>query len=273
MSTIETAGALRPGSVNTPLDERSRVSTRAELMNIQLPYVGLIVYCEEDGQYYRITHLKSAQIGALTVADAAVASYELLTAAAELPRLNLVRPAIDEPCFLKLYVSPTGSSADLVLAVDTAIPEGRSRTRVYALYAGGGTWEELPVTGLSPEHAGAAVSVDLSNISGLPGYIFYRWETADNNDREFQSLFFPSLGSCTAQYSSPEDDGDDTTVNTKALACVCVSPPAAPFDGLLWVQGGSDTPVWVVAPNGFSVVNGECDPSQLPDFTIVLQGE
>lgn len=78
MSTIETAGALRPGTTDTPLDQRSRVNTLAEINAIELPYLGLIVYCVETDRYYRVTALKSAQIGALTVADAAVDTYEEL---------------------------------------------------------------------------------------------------------------------------------------------------------------------------------------------------
>ncbi|MBO5792898.1 MAG: hypothetical protein J6S54_10575 [Lentisphaeria bacterium] len=78
MSIIETANALRPGIANTPLDARCRVNTLAEISNITLPYVGLITYCLETQKYYRITKLKSKQIGALTVPDAAVDAFEPL---------------------------------------------------------------------------------------------------------------------------------------------------------------------------------------------------
>lgn len=78
MSTIETSGALRPGTANTPLDERSRVSTLADIAALQLPYVGQIVYCIETGKYYKVTSLKSRLIGALTVPDAAVDTYEAI---------------------------------------------------------------------------------------------------------------------------------------------------------------------------------------------------
>ena len=78
MAIIETAGALRPGTLNTTLDQRSRVNTRAEINAIELPYLGLIVYCVETDRYYRVTALKSKQIGALTVPDAAVDAFEPL---------------------------------------------------------------------------------------------------------------------------------------------------------------------------------------------------
>lgn len=78
MSTIETSGALRPGTTNTPLDQRSRVATLAEIPALSLPYLGQIVYCIETNRYYKVTALKSAQIGALTVPDAAVDAFEPL---------------------------------------------------------------------------------------------------------------------------------------------------------------------------------------------------
>lgn len=79
MSTpIETAGALRPGTTNTPLDDRCRVNTLAEISTIELPFVGQIIYCVETDRYYKVTALKSRLIGALTVPDAAVDTYEAI---------------------------------------------------------------------------------------------------------------------------------------------------------------------------------------------------
>ena len=78
MSTIETAGALRPGTTNTPLDHRIRINTLSEISSIELPYLGQVVYCLENNKYYKITGLKSKIIGALTVESAAVDTYEAI---------------------------------------------------------------------------------------------------------------------------------------------------------------------------------------------------
>ncbi|WP_288611609.1 hypothetical protein, partial [uncultured Victivallis sp.] len=78
MATVKTAGGLIPGTVDTPLDARSRVSAEAEIMNIENPVLGALVFCSENGKYYKITALKSKQIGPLTVENAAVAEYEEL---------------------------------------------------------------------------------------------------------------------------------------------------------------------------------------------------
>ena len=83
MSTIETAGSLRPGTADTPLDQRTRVNSTADISNIELPYLGMLVYCIETGKYYKITKLKAKQLGALTVPDAAVDTYEELGASSD----------------------------------------------------------------------------------------------------------------------------------------------------------------------------------------------
>lgn len=78
MSTIEIAGALRPGTTDTPLEQRTRVNALSEISSIELPYLGQIVYCLENQKYYKITGLKSKIIGALTVESAAVDTYEAI---------------------------------------------------------------------------------------------------------------------------------------------------------------------------------------------------
>ena len=90
MSVIETSGSIRPGTTNTPLDQRIRVNNFAEIGSIELPYLGQIVYCLETKKYYQITGLKSKLIGAFTVQDAAVDTYEAIpVTAAEIENVVL----------------------------------------------------------------------------------------------------------------------------------------------------------------------------------------
>ena len=42
-----------------PLDIRTYVNTLDETDTIQNPYIGLMFYCGEDGEYYKVTELKS----------------------------------------------------------------------------------------------------------------------------------------------------------------------------------------------------------------------
>ena len=76
---IQVAQPLIPSTVNTPIDARTIVSGTLDIPNIELPYIGMRVYCTGNGKEYRITSLKSKTIGALTVANAAVDTYEEIT--------------------------------------------------------------------------------------------------------------------------------------------------------------------------------------------------
>ena len=49
-----------------PLDIRTYVNTLEETDTIQNPYIGLMFYCNEDGEYYKVTELKD---GYLSLAD------------------------------------------------------------------------------------------------------------------------------------------------------------------------------------------------------------
>ena len=73
----QVAQALTPSyAVNTPIDARTVVNGTSDIADIELPYIGMRVYCTGNGKEYRITSLKAKTIGALTVENAAVDEYE-----------------------------------------------------------------------------------------------------------------------------------------------------------------------------------------------------
>ena len=72
----KTTGNLLPGGVNTPLDARFAFDTLADAEQMQNPVLGGIFYCRADGKHYKITELESKLVGAITVANAKVKSYE-----------------------------------------------------------------------------------------------------------------------------------------------------------------------------------------------------
>lgn len=76
MANTIIASAVLPGSVDTPLDARSRVSGVPDILNIENPYIGQLVYCTGDGKYYIVRSLKAKQIGVFLVENAAVDRYE-----------------------------------------------------------------------------------------------------------------------------------------------------------------------------------------------------
>ena len=78
MSNIQVGGALLPGSVDTPLDSRSRIAALENIPDIPNPFIGMTFYVTATGKQYIVKSLKSKQIGAANVANAAVAEYEEL---------------------------------------------------------------------------------------------------------------------------------------------------------------------------------------------------
>ena len=83
-----TTGNLIPSTVNTPLDARARIAALADVATIENPALGGIFYCVATGKHYRITSLKSKVIGALTVENAAVDTYEALPDASDVTALE-----------------------------------------------------------------------------------------------------------------------------------------------------------------------------------------
>ena len=83
MANIKVADSVILSKANTPLDARCRVATEADILNIELPFVGLLVYVLDSGKFYTVTAVKEKLIGAMTVAGAAVAEYEEFKISAE----------------------------------------------------------------------------------------------------------------------------------------------------------------------------------------------
>lgn len=75
-NAIITAGGIKPSCVDTPGDMRTRVKLLEDIMTIPLPYVGMIVYCEETDCYYKITELGPKYIGNKEIENSLVEAYE-----------------------------------------------------------------------------------------------------------------------------------------------------------------------------------------------------
>ena len=75
-NVIITGGGLKPSTVDTPSDIRTRINTIAEMELIPLPYVGMMVYVVDEDEYYVIKSLKSKTMGPIEVNNASVDQYE-----------------------------------------------------------------------------------------------------------------------------------------------------------------------------------------------------
>ena len=65
-----------PEQTNVPLDARTVCDNVEDFPNIELPYLGMIVFTKSDRKYWKITELKEKQIGFISVANAQIAAYE-----------------------------------------------------------------------------------------------------------------------------------------------------------------------------------------------------
>ena len=73
---VVTSGPIIPSTADTPMDLRTRVQTIDDIYNIELPYVGMIVYVIDEDKYYKIKTLKNKNVGSILLKDSAVNTFE-----------------------------------------------------------------------------------------------------------------------------------------------------------------------------------------------------
>ena len=49
---------IRPKSIDTPLDIRTRVETEKDILSIPSPYIGMVVYVKDTGKRFEVLTLK-----------------------------------------------------------------------------------------------------------------------------------------------------------------------------------------------------------------------
>lgn len=75
MSRILVGGGLIPTLTDTPLDTRGRIDNPDQLTDVEMPFVGMEIYCTGTRRKYRVLSLKSKSIGGVNIADAAIDEY------------------------------------------------------------------------------------------------------------------------------------------------------------------------------------------------------
>ena len=83
-NNVKIANSVIPSKVDTPLDARSRVANESEILTIENPAIGQLVYCTGTGKFYVVKTLKAKQVGAIVVQNASVDTYEELSTSGEL---------------------------------------------------------------------------------------------------------------------------------------------------------------------------------------------
>lgn len=75
-SNVLLSGSIAMSSTNTPTREGQRVTTESDIANISSPFIGLIIYIEDQDSFVYVKSLKSKQIGNFEIKDALIDEYE-----------------------------------------------------------------------------------------------------------------------------------------------------------------------------------------------------
>lgn len=74
-SDVLVSGSLQMSTVNTPTREGQRVTTESDIVNIKTPYIGLIIYIEDQDKYVYVKSLKSKRVGNFEIQNAQINEY------------------------------------------------------------------------------------------------------------------------------------------------------------------------------------------------------
>lgn len=75
MSNVSISGSLSFTTNNTPTRVGQRVSTEAEIPNIPAPYIGMIIYIEDQDKFVYVKSLKSKKVGLIEIKNALIDQY------------------------------------------------------------------------------------------------------------------------------------------------------------------------------------------------------
>ena len=71
-------GSVIPSISDAPMDIRTRVNTIDDIYNIELPYIGMIIYVINEDKYYKIKTLKAKEIAGVLIENSLVDTFEEL---------------------------------------------------------------------------------------------------------------------------------------------------------------------------------------------------
>lgn len=222
MSTIQVGGQLQPGTVDTPLDARSRVATLGDIANIPVPFIGMQFYVKATGKMYVVKSLKSRQIGPVVTENAAIDEYtevgtgggsgggvdldeldqryarltdgklsaENLPVSALVPgKLTLIKPVNTKAVWPVVDAFPDKTFAESAKVVICSKTEHLDRVAAWS----GTAWNTLTSEGLTDAYKNLPVEIDISSLELTEGYFRYYWIDADGKTSDVLSLPFPTV--------------------------------------------------------------------------------
>lgn len=111
-NTISVSGMFKPTKKNCPSDVRVRVESLNEILNIPLPYVGMIFYVIEENEFYKVVSLTGKEIAGRYQEDMIIDSYEKLVDFTGLATEEFVNEAIEKIGFIEGIQGPQGEKGE-----------------------------------------------------------------------------------------------------------------------------------------------------------------
>ncbi len=96
MSVTEIPNPITLGQTDQPLDARARIAGLDQVGSIDNPFIGMMFYSIAERKTYKVTKLKARQVGAMTVPNRAIDTYEEVPDAAAIKAINDQLDSLDE---------------------------------------------------------------------------------------------------------------------------------------------------------------------------------
>ena len=118
-NALVVSGGIKPSSKNTPADIRTRITSIDDMVNIPTPFVGMLVYVEDEKEYYKVTSLKGKEMAGIVIPDMIVNEYEKLLNFEGIASEEFVKNELEK---IELTPGPQGEKGD-AFTYDDFTPE------------------------------------------------------------------------------------------------------------------------------------------------------
>lgn len=288
MPDITIAGALIPSISDTPLDKRTRVTSAADIADIENPFVGMHIYVTGTGKEYVVKTLKSKTIGALAVPNAAIDEVE------EVPVSSDVRSAVSSVSAqlgsrmttLESSAGSLGSATQLLGGRMTTLEESAALTFVNLASASAAhnsrltALERSALQGSGNMAAGSAVPIlayEEITVNGGTQYVAHLPPDTDLSGVSSGSVLPTTLLTPDSSTMVSETVGSETVSSAaedlyQHAKVVSVLSGAICFESSLLNSATSSAGLSKTAVSGYTSVTSSAGSSTIRQYRVTLPG-
>ena len=288
MPDITIAGALIPSISDTPLDKRTRVTSAADIADIENPFVGMHVYVTATGREYVVRSLKAKTIGALEVPNAAIDEVE------EVPVSSDVRSAVSSVSAqlgsrmttLESSAGSLGSATQLLGGRMTTLEESAALTFVNLASASAAhnsrltALERSALQGSGNMAAGSAVPIlayEEITVNGGTQYVAHLPPDTDLSGISSGSVLPTTLLMPDSSTMVSETVGSETVSSAaedlyQHAKVVSVLSGAICFESSLLNSATSSAGLSKTAVSGYTSITSSAGSSTIRQYRVTLSG-